>query len=392
MKFSRLFSTILILLASVQVTMAEPITIGETSTLFSKILDEERTLMISLPNGYEGSTTGYPVVYLLDARTRFHHTAANAAALARIGHIPEMIVVGITNTRRTRDFTPAWTHPDQPVDPAMGRGGGADEFLAFLRKELVPHVEATYRTKPFRILVGHSLGGLFGVHALVSDPELFQAILAISPSLWWDEGKAVERATDLFRERPELKGHLYLTLGDEGEDMLDNFKAFRTLLLYRAPQGLRWKAEVLPGEDHGSVPVPGVDRGLRFFFPRWRIPAFVAEEGLASIDQHYADLSEHYGFPISTPENMINNLGYVALAEQKREKALEFFRANVERYPGSPNAYDSLGEGLEVAEKFEEAKKAYVRAIELGKELNDPGPRVYQEHLEAFLERLRFRE
>ena len=392
MKLSKSLVAPLLLLAlalvSASPSTAEPIVVGETSTLFSKILDEERTLMISLPNGYAGSTTGYPVLYLLDAGTRFHHTTANVAALARIGQIPEMVVVGITNTERTRDLTPPWTHPDRPEDMGGDVGGGADNFLAFLRDELIPHVEANYRTVPFRILVGHSLGGLFGVHALVSDPDVFHAILAISPSLWWDEGKSVEQAAALFREHPELDRHLYLTLADEGDDMLVQFKALDTLLRYRAPQGLHWKAEFLPGENHGSIPMPSVDRGLRFFFPRWRIPPFAAQEGLDAVDRHYAEVSAQYGFQIPTPESMINDLGYGALGAQEIEKAIATFRTNVERYPGSANVYDSLGEALEAAGKLEEARASYTRAWELGQQLGDPATRVYKQHLDALLERL----
>lgn len=135
--------------------------------------------MVYLPNNYESSEAAYPVLYLLDARTRFHHTTGSVASLARIVHIPEMIVVAVVNTQRTRDLTPPWKSEEKPEDRAsvIEAGGDADNFLRFLGEELVPHVDSSYRTNSFRILVGHSFGGLFAVHAFVSEPDLFDAFL-----------------------------------------------------------------------------------------------------------------------------------------------------------------------------------------------------------------------
>lgn len=372
---------------------AEPIVIGESETMFSKVLDEERTLLVRLPPGYEGSQTAFPVLYLLDARTRFHHTTGNLASLARSGHVPEMIVVAVVNTNRTRDLTPPWTGPvpeDDPQGrgPAIQAGGGADDFLRFIADELIPHVEGKYRTAPFRMLVGHSFGGLFAVHAFVSRPDLFDAVVAVSPSLWWDSGKSVDQAQELFSRRPDLEGRLFLTLASEGGDMLTEFQRMEALLHYRAPKGLQWEAHVLDGEDHGTIPISTVNLALRAFFPRWQIPPFVRSEGLDAVDGHYASLSKDYGYAIETPEALINNLGYQALGSGNLEEAERVFRANVERYPASANVYDSLGEALEAAGKLEEAQDLYRRAYELGEPLNDPNVTAYKQHLDAVTEKL----
>ena len=174
----------------------EPIIVGSQTSIRSEILDEERPLMISLPAAYRDGESRFPVLYLLDPSTRFHHTTGTLRTLARIGHLPEMIVVGVENTDRTRDLAPEWTRAEIEDDmrATVERAGGADRFLQFLEDELIPHVESTYRTSPFRVLVGHSFGGLFVVHTLNQRPELFQALLAISPSLWWDDGAIVDRA------------------------------------------------------------------------------------------------------------------------------------------------------------------------------------------------------
>ncbi len=364
---------------------SEPIVVGELETLASEVLDEERTLWISLPAGYNASTTSYPVLYLLDARTRFHHTTGTVATLSRIGQIPEMIVVGVQNTDRTRDLTPPWTQPEPPEDRAqvIAAGGGADDFLRFLREELIPHVESKYRTAPFRILSGHSFGGLFAVYALIQDPDLFDATLAISPSLWWDEGQSIEQMKTLFKQRPGLTHRLFLSLGTEGGNMLAQFRNMEALLRFRAPDGLSWESRVVDGESHGSIPILSTHAGLRAFFPRWQAPAFVIEEGLEEMDRHFASLSREYGYEISTPEDLINRLGYQALGTEDTAKAIEILSTNVERFPESSNVYDSLGEALEAAGRLNEARELYSRAYQLSEGRQDARRAAYKGHLEA---------
>lgn len=364
----------------------EVLTLGRADGLYSKVLEEDRELIIYLPAGYEASEKRFPVVYLLDARTRFLHTTGTVESLARTGHIPEMIVVGVINTDRTRDLTPEIVHTEAEVEEgfrtrARQDGGGADRFLQFLGEELVPYVESRYRTEPFRILIGHSFGGLFAIHAMSQNPELFQATLAISPSLWWDEGEPVNRAQKLFESRPNLRHRLYANLADEAGDMAEQFHRFQALLRYRAPAEMEWKSELLDGEDHGSIPIVSVYRGLRFFFPRWQVPPFARDEGLDSVDAHYAALSESYGFSIPTPEATINGLGYQFLGDDV-ERAIKIFRVNVERFPESANVYDSLGEALENAGRLKKALANYEKAAAMAEAQAHPNLAVYQANAE----------
>ena len=145
------------------------------ATIDSKILGEARSVLIRTPASYATGARSYPVLYLTDGDRQLPHTAATIDFLTREGRMPEVILVGITNTDRTRDLTP--THVDQTaLDGQQFRfptSGGADKFLSFIETELIPYVEANYRTEPFRILAGHSFGGLFAMHALLSRPRLF---------------------------------------------------------------------------------------------------------------------------------------------------------------------------------------------------------------------------
>ncbi|HSB35740.1 MAG TPA: alpha/beta hydrolase-fold protein, partial [Thermoanaerobaculia bacterium] len=234
---------------------ATPIVVGETLKISSTILGEERTLLVATPAGYERTKQRYPVVYLTDAETQFLHTKATVDFLARNGLMPHAIVVGVTNTDRSRDLTPTRADFIGPYGQQLRfpTSGGADRFLDFFEKELVPWVDGTYRTEPFRVFCGHSFGGLFAVHALLSRPDLFNAVIAVSPTYLWDDGFEIKRAEAFFAGRKALKRTFFTTMGAEGVDMQRGFDAFRRILAKSRLEGFRWGAVTFPDDDHGSV-------------------------------------------------------------------------------------------------------------------------------------------
>jgi len=377
-------SCLLLLVCLATPISAEPVVIGETSTIESEILGEERALMVYLPGGYAASQTSYPVLYLLDAGSNFHHTTGTINALSSAGHIPEMIVVAINNTDRTRDLTPTADSPDPETgEVRMPTAGGADNFLRFINDELIPHVEKTYRTAPFRTLIGHSFGGLFAIHALVTSPDTFDAYIAISPSLQWDDGELAKRAQATLGEMDELDKYVFMSIADEGAEMLANISALADFFRYDGPEGLIWDFRQMEGDDHGSVPARSTDLGLRMIYPRWRVPrSFYAEPELAPLQQHYARLSKEYGFPISVPEDMINQLGYMMMGNGDLAGAIEIFEVNVKNFPGSANVFDSLAEALENDEQYAAAAENYSRAYDRGQELDDPNAGIYKQNLD----------
>ncbi len=243
----------------------------------SQVLGERRTIAISLPDSYDSQPgQRYPVLLLLDGPAQLAHTESLVRFLARGEKVPEMIIVAVANTQRSRDLT-----PPLPVG-AEGRGplsrsapsGGADAFLAFLSDELLPTVDQRYRTAPWRALLGHSFGGLFGLHALVQKPELFRAYLLASPSLWWGDGDIRRRAQAAWPSLQRLPGDrwVYFTSGDGEKTIEDSVNAFEALLKRlpaAQPSGLHWVRDRLPGDDHGTTPHLTWLNGLRLAFADW---------------------------------------------------------------------------------------------------------------------------
>jgi len=239
------------------------------SKMFSKILDEEREVIVHLPEGYDrNAEQRYPVIYVLDGSSQNIHTANSAALMARIGVMPEVIVVGLPNTsgaNRERDYTPPFMRID--VERSDSPMGGGEAFLAFLKNEAIPQIEKTYRTKPYRMLAGHSRGGLFVVYSLLADSSLFNARFAHSPALWRDDALMVSKLADFLASAPNLQTFFYMSMGDkENDKMMAAYKNAIAAIKMHSPEGLRWYADVTVGADHYSNPELATPVGFRKLF------------------------------------------------------------------------------------------------------------------------------
>src|SRR5687768_11640665 len=206
----------LLLVVLVSSLAAQPVPV----LLESKVLAETRTILVRTPASYAAGTRAYPVLYMTDGDRQIGHTAAVVDFLAREGRIPEVIIVGINNTDRTRDLTPTKVE-------AMGAegqrfptptSGGADRFLDFIATEVIPYVEKNYRTQPYRVLAGHSFGGLFAMHTFLTRPALFNGVIAVTPTLTWDNRYIYRRATEWVKSKSDRPATLVISVGNEGEE------------------------------------------------------------------------------------------------------------------------------------------------------------------------------
>jgi tetratricopeptide (TPR) repeat protein len=297
-----------------------------------------------------------------------------------------MIVVGIVNTDRNRDLTP--THAsfsENGREFPIPTSGGADKFIQFIETEVIPLVESKYRVQPYRVLAGHSFGGLFAMHVFTSKTDLFNAYIAASPTLPWDHDLVLNAADKLLKQRPELAKTLFVTIGNE-PGLKGGFDRLQQLLKKSKAKGFEWGMEQFVDEDHGSVVMRTHYQGLRKVFAGWQLPrekdGSIAG-GLAGAEKHYAALSQRMGYQVQVPEALINQIGYQFLLgpDKKVAEAIEVFKVNVERYPDSANVHDSLGEAYEAAGKLDLARAGYEKAIAIGSPRNDPNLAAYKDHL-----------
>jgi predicted alpha/beta superfamily hydrolase len=252
------------------VDKAAPLVIGETFTIDSKILRERRRINVYTPPGYKESPDArMPVLYMPDGGIAedFLHVAGLVQVSVGNGTMRPFLLVGIENTQRRRDMTgPTENEDDKKIAP---RVGGAAEFRAFIRDELIPQVNARYRTTGERAIVGESLAGLFVVETFLLEPDMFDTYIAFDPSLWWNNQKLVKGAGERLRSRPKLDKRLYFASSDE-KGIEEVTQRFAEALAKDAPAGIDWHYEMMPDEKHSTIYHPAALKAFRAVF---KLPA-----------------------------------------------------------------------------------------------------------------------
>ncbi|MEJ2636952.1 MAG: alpha/beta hydrolase-fold protein [Calditrichia bacterium] len=340
----------------------EPVT-GNRHSIHSSALGEERSFSISLPSSYGETSQSYPLLLILDGNDFFPFMAATVRYYGNVGIIPEMIVAGVDSRDRWHDFTP--TRADIPDGTPLPTSGGAESFSRFIREELMPDVESNYRAAPFRVLYGHSVGGLFVINSLLSQPDDFSGYIATSPSMWWDNELMTKEILQKRENNPAAEKYLFITMGNEGGTMLDPVLNFTAALKKAQPANVNWEFRQFEKADHLTMPFKAFPYALEFIFSDWQLPAETLQKGLHAVAAHYKNLSEKYGYHVQVPEAVLNGIGYREMNKGNMEAALEAFRMNAENYPESANVYDSIGEFYLKNGNREKAIDNYRRSLEL---------------------------
>jgi hypothetical protein len=389
----RAFSIFLVLCLASLVCLAQKVALQapERIVIHSNVLNEDRPILVRLPAGAQAGKVKYPVLYMTDGDGHMEEVGGIIDFLAGHNRCSPIILVGIPNTDRTRDLTPTRADakgPDGAIVQAFPTSGGADKFLQFIQTELFPEIEKRYPTASYRIFAGHSFGGLLAIHTLVTHSDMFNAYIAVSPSLQWDDQQTLHQAQQFFAKTKELHKTLFFSLGNEGNTpnpMGDGFNQMQKLFTTSTPKGFQVRSARYPDEDHGSTTMLAHYAGLKTVFDGWVMPfdqkVGMPEGGLKGVEAHYRELSERFGFPVSS-EAAINQLGYALMQQKKPEESLAAFQRNVELYPDSANAYDSLADGLEAVGKLDLAHQNEEKAVALGSETGDPLLPQFKQHLE----------
>ena len=379
------------------------IVIGQIDSVYSNILDQSRKIWVHIPECAKDSTsnkTKYPVLYLLDGPAHFYSVTGMIKQLSTINGntiVPEMIIVAIPNTDRSRDLTPS--HVDIDVmsgDSIPYASGGGNKFLDFMEDELIPHIEKTYPATSYRTFVGHSFGGLSVINALISRQHLFNNYVAIDPSLWWDDQAFLNEADSLLSTNKFEGRALYvgvantmtagMTINEVQNDTTPStiftvhIKAilkFVQSLDAKDDNGLLFGSKYYENDDHGSVPLIAEYDALRFIFSWHQLKGInqyyeqnftsPADDLLHLIDTHYRNVSDHFGYEVLPPESLINSHGYGFLGESNKmalSKAL--FKLNMQNYPNSSNVYDSMGDYHLAQQDSIKALELFTKALEIG--------------------------
>ncbi|BFT30566.1 alpha/beta hydrolase-fold protein [Alteromonas sp. D210916BOD_24] len=341
----------------------------EEHVLNSKILNEEQKISVYLPEKYgENSDHRYPVIYALDGKYYKQMVSAVIARFYGDWLIPETIVVTIDNENRIRDYTPS------PHATANVPSGKADAFLDYIEKELIPFVDSNYQTSEFRILEGHSLGGLFSLYTVQARPELFTAHYAFSPSLHWGDNKTVEKIITYLSSRKSFEKFIYMNLGDEiiksdyesRNTMSTSFLRLQTFFKENSVPGLRVKSEILKNLPHAATNISGLVNATNELYRNWVLPFNVMERGPEAISEHYEKLSTDLYHEVKPRMEPINYAAdYMTNGVHSPEKGIKLLEYNAALYPDSAWVNFNLAKGYRQREEMTLAKKYGQNALKL---------------------------
>lgn len=232
---------------------------GKRDSINSVVLNEKRVIQVILPDGYKpGGTDKYDVLYIIDDwNIKLGHDIQRF--IQNEHAMPPMLIIGLLNTDRDKDFLPTHT-------TGNATSGSADKFLKFFKDELIPYVNKTYPSDGDNTLFGHSFGGVFVTYALLNEPQLFNNYIAGDPSFWWDNGVMLKQVKEKLPLLANKGKALYIG-GREGQGMKEmNIIPMDSLLKKDAPAGFRWVVNAYPGESHGTVRLKNFYDGLRFAY------------------------------------------------------------------------------------------------------------------------------
>ncbi|MFD2934364.1 alpha/beta hydrolase [Spirosoma flavum] len=251
---------------------------SEVVTIHSKVLNEERKVYVHCPKVDSADVNKrFPVVYLMDGDNHFALLAQYADYLSRpdVLAMPKIIIIGISNTKRTRDLTPTnslLNYEGKPDSSSYKGSGGNENFLQFIATELMPMINKNYKTEPYKIFAGHSFGGLSSLNCLLTHPDLFDAYIAVSPSLWWNNEYLLRMTDEKLKTGSALNKMFFYSDGNEGGSnsfFHKNLLKLDATLAKKKLKGLDYLYKHYPTETHMTEPVVAYFDALRFIFKDW---------------------------------------------------------------------------------------------------------------------------
>jgi predicted alpha/beta superfamily hydrolase len=344
-RINRIIITLMALAVFIMPSLAQedgdPVSIGIYRKLHSKILNEDRMLLVNLPKGYNATTNSYPVLYILYGGQPEGYFAEAVHIVCRLNEatrIPDMIIVGVKNTDRYRDCLPINRN---------GEPGGADNFLKFFIEELIPFVDKSYRTKDFRILLGPQAGAAFGVYALMENPELFRVNIVTNP-FWIRANREymLTKANDFFGKEGSLDNFLFITNNTSGDNeaTMEYLRKFTAIVEEGKKRDFTLILNSLEKREVGIIPSPGLKKALKIFFEEHKFPKEIEIDGLEDLKQYYQNLSQNYGYEVDLPEFTLIRQGGGLEERDKLEEAKILYEYVIEKYPHDLNSYARLAD------------------------------------------------
>jgi len=276
-------------------TKGTRVSIGDNYTISSKILNQDRTIQIYLPDSYKDTDQTYPVLYILDGQRFFTNGVSIQKSLRSPIAMPEMIVVGINSSQSLRR-------------PLFGEG---DVFTSFLKDEVIQFVDSNFRTTQERVIFGWEAAAYYISELILKEKDLF------SGAIITDGGDASEEQVKGFNSEKEI----YLYMANSRKDIyyISSSDHLNELLKKNNPKNLIWKYELFNDEVHQTMPHLAMYKGLKYFYHNYDALVFESIQqyldlgGIPYITSFLKEREKRFGADITVEQSTQNSLIWLGL-------------------------------------------------------------------------------
>ncbi len=272
------FGIFFLLIVFFNQAFAQSIARVENVIIQSKVLNQEREILIYTPVDYDWRTNEYfNVIYVFDSQNREFFDYTNSIISFLTDGNKSFVVVGITSTfnekldySRNNDLLPV-LETENSKNRYGKYSGNADNFLSYVESEVIPYVNSKYRTLNQNIAVGHSLGASFILYSLLENPNLFQNYISISPNLAYDEDKLSKELTNFDYTKIKKPTFIYVSNANEGIEYWKEWKPAREKVYSFFKDSLKDKnitveIDEFPNNNHWNTFPPSLNNALEFYF------------------------------------------------------------------------------------------------------------------------------
>lgn len=335
--------------------------VGSVVSFDSELLEESRDLYVILPRGYESSGLDYPVLYFLDGSP--FTSAWIYPSLFNRG-MPPLIAVGIGNVDRSRDM---YFHE---VGEPWPTAGHADQFLKVIKDEIVPFIDANYRTTSYRAIIGGSAAGMFSTWAFFTAPELFDGCVAMAPVLGHGYAGIKAAAESCYAKLEKDDRKIVFVYGENDYPGVTGYaRRFANFLDENAADGLQVVELTLPGQGHfatACVPI-----GLTNLFGDYLLPGDVfTADGEKGLTAYFDEIAAKYGIANAaedlTSPIALRNAADGFVLDMRYEDGIALLDFGMRKHPDSSMLVYYKAQLLELDGRMEEAIALYEKAVEMG--------------------------
>lgn len=334
-----------------------------TVQISSEILNEEREILLFNTSGKQQEPNQLPTIYLLDGRENLLLVAGILSNLVRADLLPDVNLVGIN----TYDYDREYNLSTKSNSSDIGfESGGAENFQKFITGEVFPYINSSLSTSKYKVLVGHSFGGSFGLNMILESPQSFSSAILIDPSIWWNNGQFIEE----YRKNSQRVKNVPIYYSHSGSDP-ESISLFNNL--ERLANNDNSRFDRFSDENHISTLSPSISNGLKYIFKDFSsLENRYEAKDFVGIKSEINALNTLYDMEILPKVRPVASMARSLTREGKYSESISILSYLEQFHPESIMVLNFLGEAYQQNGDLNKAKITYTKSLKVARSKKSP--------------------